>query len=86
MSSEPLVDVIPLWKRPQDGAVITGWDYERCEQVGLLKMDFLGLRNLTIIGDAIDNIKANRGIDVDLEALSLDDTRDLRIAWAGATR
>ena len=68
MSSEPLIDAIPLWKRPQDGAIITGWDYPSCEAIGLLKMDFLGLRNLTIIGDALENIKANRGIDLDLDA------------------
>src|SRR5437588_307730 len=53
MSSDPLTEVIPLWKRPQDGAIITGWDYPSCEAIGLLKMDFLGLRNLTIIGDAL---------------------------------
>ena len=75
MSSEPLIDSIPLWKRPQDGAVITGWDYPSCEAIGLLKMDFLGLRNLTIIGDCIENIKANRGIDLDLESLALDDPK-----------
>src|ERR1700730_17883245 len=85
MSSEPLVDVIPMWKRPQDGAVITGWDYERCEQIRLLKMDFLGLRNLTIIGDAIDNVKANRGIDVDLESLPLDDKATYELLGRGDT-
>ena len=42
MSSEPLTEAIPLWKRPQDGAIITGWDYPSCEAIGLLKMDFLG--------------------------------------------
>lgn len=51
MSSQPLLEVIPLWKR-DDGSIITGWDYPSCEEVGLLKMDFLGLRNLTVIGDA----------------------------------
>ncbi|MBV9513441.1 MAG: DNA polymerase III subunit alpha, partial [Mycobacteriaceae bacterium] len=85
MSCEPLVDVIPLWKRSQDGAVITGWDYERCEKIGLLKMDFLGLRNLTIIGDAIDNIKANRGIEVDLESLPLDDKATYELLGRGDT-
>ncbi len=39
-----------------DGAIITGWDYPSCESVGLLKMDFLGLRNLTVIDDAVDNM------------------------------
>ncbi|MCG8915727.1 DNA polymerase III subunit alpha [Actinokineospora sp. PR83] len=72
MSAEPLIDVIPLWRR-DDGAVITGWDYPSCEAIGLLKMDFLGLRNLTVIGDAIDNIAANRGETIDLDTLSTDD-------------
>ncbi|MDN4521636.1 DNA polymerase III subunit alpha [Mycolicibacterium austroafricanum] len=85
MSSEPLIDAIPLWKRPQDGAVITGWDYPSCEAIGLLKMDFLGLRNLTIIGDCIENIKANRGIDVDLESLTLDDPKAYELLGRGDT-
>jgi len=85
MSSEPLIEAIPLWKRPQDGAVITGWDYPACEDIGLLKMDFLGLRNLTIIGDAIENIKANRGIDVDLESLPLDDPAAYELLGRGDT-
>jgi DNA polymerase-3 subunit alpha len=85
MSCEPLVDVIPLWKRPQDGAIITGWDYPSCEDIGLLKMDFLGLRNLTIIGDAIENIKANRGIDVDLESLPLNDPVTYELLGRGDT-
>jgi DNA polymerase III subunit alpha len=72
MSAEPLIDTVPLWQR-EDGVLITGWDYPSCEAIGLLKMDFLGLRNLTVIGDAIDNVRANRGIDVDLEKLALDD-------------
>ena len=73
MSSVPLLDCIPMWKRKQDGALITGWPYPACEAIGLLKMDFLGLRNLTVIGDCIDNIKANRGKDLDLEGLTTDD-------------
>jgi DNA polymerase-3 subunit alpha len=85
MSSEPLTEAIPLWKRPQDGAIITGWDYPSCEAIGLLKMDFLGLRNLTIIGDAIDNIKANRGLDLDLEALALDDPATYELLARGDT-
>lgn len=85
MSSEPLTDAIPVWKRPQDGAIITGWDYPSCEAIGLLKMDFLGLRNLTVIGDAIDNIKANRGIDIDLDALPLDDPATFELLSRGDT-
>ncbi|HEY5148242.1 MAG TPA: DNA polymerase III subunit alpha [Mycobacterium sp.] len=85
MSSEPLIDAIPLWRRPQDGAIITGWDYPSCEAIGLLKMDFLGLRNLTIIGDALENIKANRGIDLVLESLPLDDTPTYELLSRGET-
>ncbi|AKK27567.1 DNA polymerase III subunit alpha [Mycobacterium sp. EPa45] len=85
MSSQPLIDAIPLWKRPQDGAIITGWDYPSCEAIGLLKMDFLGLRNLTIIGDCIENIKANRGIDLDLDTLPLDDPKAYELLSRGDT-
>lgn len=85
MSSEPLIDAIPLWKRPQDGAVITGWDYPSCEAIGLLKMDFLGLRNLTIIGDCLENIKANRGVDLDLDTLPFDDPAAYELLGRGDT-
>ncbi|MUL46977.1 DNA polymerase III subunit alpha [Mycobacterium sp. CBMA293] len=85
MSSEPLIDAIPMWKRAQDGAIITGWDYPSCEAIGLLKMDFLGLRNLTVIGDALENIKANRGIDLDLDHLGLDDLNTYELLARGDT-
>jgi DNA polymerase-3 subunit alpha len=75
MSSEPLLDLIPIMRREQDGQIITQFDYPSCEKLGLVKMDFLGLRNLTILDDAIANVAANRGITVDLDELSktLDD-------------
>ena len=72
MASVPLMEHIPMWKRPADGAIITGWDYPACEAIGLLKMDFLGLRNLTVLGDALENVKKNRGETIDLEALDTD--------------
>ena len=74
MSSAPLMDVIPVMKREQDGQIITQFDYPGCEALGLVKMDFLGLRNLTILDDALANVKANRGIELDLDALSKDPT------------
>jgi DNA polymerase-3 subunit alpha len=61
-------------RRLQDGQVITQFDYPSCESLGLVKMDFLGLRNLTILDDAIENVLANRGEDIDLDALSKDMT------------
>ena len=74
MSSEPLIDVIPIMKREQDGQVITQFDYPSCENLGLVKMDFLGLRNLTILDDAVTNVKINRGVDLDLDELSVEMT------------
>ncbi|WP_181310661.1 DNA polymerase III subunit alpha [Nocardioides campestrisoli] len=85
MSSEPLVDVIPLLKRPSDGAMITQFDYPTCESLGLIKMDFLGLRNLTVLDDAVKNIKANRGQDIVLEDLTLDDPATYGLLQRGDT-
>nr|WP_225727201.1 MULTISPECIES: DNA polymerase III subunit alpha [unclassified Nocardia] len=82
MSADPLAEVIPLWQR-EDGAIITGWDYPSCEAIGLLKMDFLGLRNLTVIGDAIDNIEANRGEKVELDSLGTDDPKTYELLGRG---
>ena len=72
MASEPLLDLVPIMKREQDGQVITQFDYPTCEALGLVKMDFLGLRNLTILDDALANIEANRGEIIDLDELSKD--------------
>jgi DNA polymerase-3 subunit alpha len=73
MSSDPLIDHIPIMRREQDGAIITQFDYPTCETLGLLKMDFLGLRNLTVLDDAVANIAANRGERVVVEELPLTD-------------
>ncbi len=85
MSSEPLIDVIPLLKRPADGAMITQFDYPTCETLGLIKMDFLGLRNLTVLDDAVKNIEANRGEKVVLEELDLTDEATYRLLQRGDT-
>ncbi|WP_040160516.1 DNA polymerase III subunit alpha [Nigerium massiliense] len=74
MSSAPLMDVIPVMKREQDGQIITQFDYPSCESLGLVKMDFLGLRNLTILDDAVKNVSLNRDIDLDLDELRRDMT------------
>lgn len=71
MSAEPLLNVLPIMKREDDGAIITQFDQPPCEKLGLLKMDFLGLRNLTVLQDALVSIKSNRGEDVVLEDLDL---------------
>ena len=85
MASVPLMEHIPMWKRPADGAIITGWDYPACEAIGLLKMDFLGLRNLTVLGDALENVKKNRGEAIDLEALDTDNQAVYELLSRGDT-
>ena len=85
MSSEPLIDVIPLLKRPADGVMITQFDYPTCESLGLIKMDFLGLRNLTVLDDAVKNIKANRDVEVVLEDLELTDPATYALLQRGDT-
>jgi DNA polymerase III subunit alpha len=85
MSSEPIIDHIPVWKREADGAIITQFDYPACESLGLLKMDFLGLRNLTVLDDAVAGIKENRGQDVVLEDLPLDDKPTFELLAHGDT-
>jgi DNA polymerase-3 subunit alpha len=85
MSSEPLIDHIPVWQREADGAIITQFDYPACEDLGLLKMDFLGLRNLTVLEDAVSGIKANRDEQVELERLQLDDKPTYELLARGDT-
>jgi len=85
MSAEPLTDHIPVWTRHTDGAIITQFDYPTCEDLGLLKMDFLGLRNLTIMADAIAAIGKNRGASIDLLTLPLDDQPTYELMARGDT-
>jgi DNA polymerase-3 subunit alpha len=85
MSSAPLIDIVPIMKREQDGAIITQFDYPMCEALGLVKMDFLGLRNLTVLDDALANIKANRDIELVLEELPFDDKAAYELLSRGDT-
>jgi len=72
LSAEPLLDVLPIMKREDDGAIITQFDQPPLESLGLIKMDFLGLRNLTIIEDALRMIEKNTGSKLIIEDLDLD--------------
>ena len=85
LSREPLLDVIPIHRREADGSIITQFDMGACEAIGLLKMDFLGLRNLSVLDDALLNIKANKGVDVVLEDLTLDDKKTFELLSRGDT-
>ncbi len=85
LSREPLLDVIPIHRRDADGAIITQFDMGACEATGLLKMDFLGLRNLSVLDDALANIKLNQGIDIVLEDLPLHDKKTFELLSRGDT-
>ncbi|MCP2357543.1 DNA polymerase-3 subunit alpha [Nonomuraea thailandensis] len=85
LSSEPLIDVIPLVKPKAGGPVITGFPFTQAEDMGLLKMDFLGLRNLTVIGDAIANVRANKGVEIDIFEVPTDDATTYELLARGDT-
>ncbi|HKD98985.1 MAG TPA: DNA polymerase III subunit alpha, partial [Micromonosporaceae bacterium] len=85
LSRDPLLDVIPIWRRDQDGAVITQFDMGACEYMGLLKMDFLGLRNLTVMDDCLEAIRDNRGEQIVLEEIPLDDPKTYELLGRGDT-
>ncbi len=85
MSSDPLTDIIPMMRRPSDGQIITQFEYPTCETLGLLKMDFLGLRNLTVLSDAVANIESNGKEPVDLESLPFDDEKTYELLQRGDT-
>jgi DNA polymerase-3 subunit alpha len=85
LSKEPLLDVIPIHRREADGAVITQFDMGACEATGLLKMDFLGLRNLSVLDDCLINIKNNLGKEVVLEDLPLSDKKTFDLLSRGDT-
>jgi DNA polymerase III subunit alpha len=86
LSKDPLLDILPIWRRDQDGAIISGWDYPSCESIGLLKMDYLGLRNLTVIDDAVNNVRRSTGNpDFELSAHRLEDTKTYEMLASGET-
>jgi DNA polymerase-3 subunit alpha len=72
IAPEPLTELVPV-TRTKDEAVVTSYDMKAVEKMGLLKMDFLGLTTLTVIDDCLKLIKANRGEDVDMALVPLDD-------------
>ncbi|MTA96560.1 MAG: DNA polymerase III subunit alpha, partial [Actinobacteria bacterium] len=85
LSKEPLLDVIPIQRREADGSIITQFDMGACESLGLLKIDFLGLRNITVFDDCLINIKSNQGITFALEDLALDDKKTYELLSRGET-
>jgi DNA polymerase III subunit alpha len=72
ISPQPLTEIVPLYKSNKE-EITTQYDMNALERIGLLKMDFLGLTTLTVLDDAVRLIRQNRGIEVDLATLPLDD-------------
>ncbi len=72
IAPQPLTELVPL-SRSKNEEIVTSYDMKAIEKMGLLKMDFLGLTTLTVIDDALKMIKANRGVEVDLATIPLDD-------------
>ncbi|MFT4287319.1 DNA polymerase III subunit alpha [Nocardioides sp.] len=85
MSSEPLIDIVPLMDPKGDGQVITQFEYPTCESLGLVKMDFLGLSNLHTLEDAVANIEANRAEKIVLEEVPFDDRATYELMGRGDT-
>lgn len=83
IASKPLVEYVPLQKN--EGMVVTQFTMGTLEELGLLKMDFLGLRTLTVMMDAIKNIKENKGIDVDIDKIDFDDQNVYNMIGEGKT-
>src|SRR6476659_2084001 len=84
IAPRPLTEFVPLYKSPTD-EIVTQWAMKEVERVGLLKMDFLGLSTLTLIRDALDEIKRTEGIDLDIDAIPLDDAKTYKLFCDGQT-
>ena len=83
IASKPLMEYVPLQKNEDN--IVTQFDMTTLEELGLLKMDFLGLRTLTVMKDAVEMIKQNRGIDVDLDKIDFDDQEVYKMIGEGKT-
>jgi DNA polymerase-3 subunit alpha len=80
----PITDYAPLYKGARD-EITTQWNMKEVDRVGLLKMDFLGLSTLTLIRDALTEIKRTEGIDLDIDAVPLDDAKTYKLFADGQT-
>ncbi len=85
ISREPLTELMPLQKATNSDSLMTQYEMHAIEALGLLKFDFLGLSNLTILKNAVDLIKAHRGIDIDLDNIPLDDAKTFELLSTGET-
>ena len=85
ITPDDMVKFVPVTKAKDSDMLVTQFDNSVAESAGLLKMDFLGLRTLTIIKDALAYIKQNHGIDIDIDAIPLDDKKTYELFQRGET-
>jgi DNA polymerase-3 subunit alpha len=86
ISPEPLADCLPLYVPPKTTDLVSQYAMTELEAVGFLKMDFLGLQNLTVIQRALVAIKRNHGISIDLDRLPLNDPKTFALLQKGCTK
>ncbi len=85
ISREPLTELMPLQKATNSDALMTQYEMHGIEALGLLKFDFLGLSNLTILRQAVDLVRQERGIEIDLDTIPLDDATTFELLASGET-
>ena len=85
ISREPLTEIMPLQRATDGRTTMTQFEMHACEALGLLKFDFLGLINLTILADAVALIRDHRGVEIDVDNLPLDDTKTFELLSTGET-
>ena len=83
IAKEPLASQVPVWV--SEGTLVTEFDKDDVEALGLLKMDFLGLRTLTIIADTVRHVRASHGINLDVDAIPLVDEKTSQMLCNGDT-
>ena len=85
IADEPITDIVPTLQVDGNAEVVTQYDGRQVEDLGLLKMDFLGLRNLTIISDALEHIEMTTGEKIEVDNLPLDDVPTYELIGRGET-
>jgi len=80
-----LEEFVPTQKDPKGGKIITQYDMRGVEDAGLIKFDFLGIRNLAILGDAVDLVRKLQGKDIDIENIPLNDPKTFKLLAEGKT-
>lgn len=85
IGDQELTNLVPLIQGQNEGESVTQYSAGPCEQLGLLKMDFLGLRTLTVIDDAVKLVKKSNGLDIDIEQIPIDDEKTYKLFQEGRT-